>query len=786
MNDIRFSLRLLRKSPAFLFTAVLSLALGIAAATTMFSAFRAVFLRPLPFHDPDRLVEINKASPDGRSGTCTVTDIAFWRQFSHSFENIGTFGFYKPMTLLSGGEPANVVGRVIEKDFFPTLQARPLLGRVFEPGDFENGHPHGILLSWKVWQEDFQGDPGVVNRSVMLDADQYVVIGVMSHDFIYPSAFTNVWVANRDGAIDPRTTARGVVARLKSGVTVKAALAELEVMRPALATQYPPAERNFHIELDGIGERDAAHFRAAFLVLCGAVGMLVLIACLNVANLIVARSVAREGEFALRSALGAARKRLVRQVMVESFVLASLGGVLGAALAYAGNQALIALLPSHYQIARLSETRVDLAVLGFAVLLTGGTAVLFGLGPAAVLSRFSLREFGRTATQSGSRLRWRAALVVSEIALSLTLLIGSGLLIRSFVELANVPPGFRTDHVLTMMTPAGTQLSKDKTRLTQRFTGILDRARSLPGVLDAGIASAIPMGTVNVSLLIDLPDHPGEKIGVTFKSVSPDYFSAMGIPLRMGRMLTPRDNAAAPAVALINESFARKYWPDQNPIGKNIGKGQTVVGVVADVHNRLLSAPNAPEFYASYLQFIGPAIGAMVVVRTQGDPAAMATALRRTIHDAYPDQPVSDVATMASRVSDTLAAPRLYMTLLGVFAVLALLLTAVGTYGVVSYAAGQRTREFGIRIALGARRSDVLRLVMGGGLFLVSLGCVVGIGSAWMLRRYIESMLFGVRADDPLTFLIAPAVLIAIAAAACYLPAHRATAIDPNAALRVE
>ena len=781
-NDIRFSVRLLRKSPAFLVTAVLSLALGIGATTTVFSAFRAVFLRPLPYTDPDRLVEITKPGPDGRASSTTLADIAFWRQFSHSFEKIGTYGFYKPMTLTGGAEPANVVGRVIEKDLFPTLQAHAMLGRVFEPADFDDGNPRCILVSYKVWQQDFQEDRGVAGRRVTLDNDSYIVIGVMPEEFHFPSDFTNVWVANRDGAIDPRTTARGVVARLMPGISARAAQAELERMRPALAQQYPEAKRNFRIQLDVLGERDAVKYRAAFLMLCGAVAMLVLIACLNVANLVIARSVAREGEFAVRSALGAARRRLLQQVMVESFVLAALGGLLGAMLSVAGNRALVAWLPARYAIARLSETRVDLTVLAFALGLTTLTAVLFGLGPAVVLSR-------RIATRNASRIHWRGALVVSEIALSLTLLIGAGLLIRSLVALSNVDPGFRRDHVLTMMVPASAQVTKDKPRLIRRLTDILDRATNIPGVASAGLATAIPMGTVNVSLNISLPEYPGEEVQANYKAVSWDYFTAMGIPLKAGRMLNAGDDATAPPVALVNEAFARRFWPGKSALGRRIGTDPhpaTVVGVIADTHSYLLNLPPAPEFYCPYRQILGPSIGAMLVARTHGDPVLIAASLRTAVHQAYPDQPVSDIKTMEARVSDSLAEPRLYTVLLGIFAGVALVLTAVGIYGVISYAVSHRTREFGIRMALGARRADVLRIVMRGGLVLIAVGCATGIGGAWALKRYIESLLFEVKTGDPGAFIAAPVALIIIAAAACYLPARRATSIDPNAALRQE
>ncbi|HZL56207.1 MAG TPA: ABC transporter permease, partial [Bryobacteraceae bacterium] len=709
----------------------------------------------------------------GAPGGATLSDIQFWRQFSDSFQKIGTYGFYRAMTLLGGSEPANVVARVIEKDLFPTLEAHPLLGRVFEPSDFDDANPRVVLLSSKIWRQNFQANAGIAGHRVMLDNDSYVVIGVMPEDFQFPTAFTTVWVANRDGAIDPRTTSRGVVARLKTGVTAQAAQAELERMRPALARQYPEAKRNFRIEVNPLGDRDAVKYRGAFLILCGAAGMLVLIACLNVANLVIARSVSREGEFAIRSALGAARGRLVRQVMIESLVLAVIGGTVGVLLAWAGNRALAAALP-----ATLGRTEIDYLVLAFTLVVTTGTAVLFGLGPAIVLSRFRLQ------TRSTARTRWRGALVVSEITLSLTLLIGAGLLIRSFIALAAVDPGFRRDHVLTAMIPEGVQASRDKAALTRRLTGILTNVQQLSGIESAGFATAIPMGTVNVSLNIELPEHPGQEIQAEFKSVSADYFPTMGIALKLGRMFTPLDDGAGSQVAIVNEAFARRYWPGLNPMGRRIGRDLTVVGVVADIHSHYLSAPAVPEFYEPYVQYIGPAIGAMLVVRTHGNPANIAAALRGAVHEASPDQPVADVQTMEGRVSDSLAEPRLYTGLLGTFAAVALMLTGVGIFGVISYAVGHRTREFGIRMALGARPADVLRTVMSGGMGLIAIGCMGGIAGAWALKHYIESLLFGVRSNDPAAFVAGPILLILIGAAACYLPARRATSIDPNAALR--
>ena len=785
LNDLRFAVRVLRKSPAFLITAVLSLALGIGATTVVFSAFRAVFLPPLPYTDPDRLVEISKFTLDGRGASTTSADVQFWRQFSLSFESFGTFAFYHTMTLSGDGEPASIVARVIEPDLFHTLQARPLLGRVFMPGDFESSSPHGLLLTWKIWQSQFNGDTGVIGRQVMLDNNAYTIIGVMSREFHFPSATTNVLIADR-GITDPRTTARGVVGRLKHGVSVEAALSELEKLRPALAQHYPEAQRNFQFRLDRLGQGDTQRYRTAFLILSVAVGLLALIACLNVANLMVSRSLSRETEFAIRSALGATRGRLMHQVFVESLTLAAAGGALGIVFTWIGNRMLVAMLPGQYQIARLGESRIDIYVLGFVLVLSAATAVIFGTGPALILSRFSLREMDRTMTLSAGRTRWRGALAAAEVALSLILLIGAGLLMRSFVTLASVNPGFRSDHVLTAMIPVSNQLSRDKPRLIRRLSNIIDQVETLPGVTAAGISTAIPMGTVRVSLLIQVPGHGSGEIGVHYRAVSADYFKALGIPLRLGRLFTDHDDGSGAAVVIVNEAFARKYWPGQNPIGQELGagSGMTVVGVVADQHQRTLDKPADPEFYGPYQGYLGPALGTMLVVRTQQDPARMAASLRQTIHRSYPDQPISELKTMDERVSESMAEPRLYTSLLGVFAVIALALTAIGVYGIMAYSVGQRVREIGIRMALGAQRADVLRTVLRSGLTLVAGGAAAGIAGAWISSRYIESMLYGIRPRDPVTFAAAPLLLLVVAAMACFFPAKRATSIDPNHALR--
>lgn len=778
MGDFRFAVRMLRKSPAFFATAVLSLAMGIGATTTVFSAFRAVFLRPLPYANPGRLVEITKPRLEGGSVYPTAADVAFWREFCKSLEGIGTYGFYRPLTMTGGSEPVNGIARMVQSDLFPTLGSRPAVGRVFTAADFDDRNPRTVLLSYRIWQEEFAGDPGVVGRRVMLDYDSYTVAGVMPPEFQFPTSYFNMWIPDREKVAGGAEVKVNAIARLKPGVTLQAAQAEINRITPALLQQYPEARRHVRVELAPLEQHDAKTF-TAFVMLCGAVGLLVLIACLNVANLVIARSVSREVEFAVRSALGASRKRLVRQVMAESCVLAAAGGAIGLVLAWAGNRVLLAALPSHYRIGRLDETRMDLMVLGFALAVTMATAVLFGLGPAVVLSRCRLRA---------SRFQWRGGLVVAEVALSLTLLIGAGLLIRSFVTLAKVDPGFRPDHVLSAMVPASTQLSKDKAKLVQRLTEILEHSRQLPGVTAAGLATAIPLGQINVSLTFALPEHPGEEFGINFRAVSADYFAVMGVPLQLGRMFTTRDDASGPKVAMVNEAFARKYFPGRNPVGQLLAGARevTIVGMVADMHRRTPDDRTEPELYEPYLQYLGPAPGATILLRTRADPASLASSFRKAVHSLYPDQPVTDVATMQARVSESMAEPRLYTGLLGTFALVALLLTGIGIYGVVSYSVNTRTREFGIRLALGARAHDVLSFVMARGLRLILPGVAMGIAGAWALSRFMESLLFGVGSRDLVAFGAGPVLMIVVAAAGCYVPARRATQVDPQVALRSE
>lgn len=788
LRDIRYSLRILAKAPGFFVAASLSVALGIGASTTMFSAFRAVFLKPLPYRDANRLVDVFKTGGDHRDRQVTWADVRFWHEHARSFENLGTCGGFQMMTLTGVREPANLIVRLVSAEVFPTLESPALLGRVLAARDFKSGSPDVAVISWATWQKQFGGDRNIVGRRMLLDGRDYTVVGVMPEAFDYPHAGNSAWVPDKTVITNPLESGDNVIARLERGVSVEQATAELARLRPALALAYPPDRRNWRVELDQFTTEDTRDYRKAFLLLFGAVGLLMLIGCLNVANLLLSRSSARQSEFATRSALGAGRGRLMRQVLTESLVIAFLGGAAGVLLSWGGASVIQAAIPA---APGLDHTRVDNSVLWFALGVTLLSGLAFGLAPVLELPRFSLRQSSRTVTDARERMRRRTVLMTLEIGISLLLLVGAGLLLRSFLKLTEVNPGFRSEHVLTAWIPAGELAAKDKNQLVRRYAQIIDMAGALPGVNAAGIASALQMGHVNVSLTFCRPGDRTEQ-GSNFRAVSPEYFTAMGIPLKRGRLLTDADKKGSEPVALVNEAFARRYWPGQDPIGQIIRptcsatSGMRIVGVVGDTLSHDLDAPPEPEEYQQYQQYIGPVVGVTLVVRTEGDPAMLAATLRSGIHRLYPDQVISQIETMRAMVSESLARPRFYMSLVTAFAVLALALTVIGIYSVISYSVGQRTRELGIRMALGAQRSDVIRAAAIDGLRSMMAGIAVGLAGAWALTRFLRGLVYGVTVLDPLTIFCTVVLLAVAGVAACWIPARRATRIDPNVALRQE
>lgn len=790
LRDVRYALRILAKTPGFLAAAILSVALGIGASTTMFSAFRAVFLKPLPYRDADRLVEVSKTGGDHRDRQVTVADVRFFREHARSFQSLGTYGGFNMMILTGVSEPANLIVRFVSGETFPTLASPALLGRTLVARDFLRPNSPVAVLSFATWQKQFGGDPKIIGGQILLDGRSYAVVGVMPAGFVFPHPGTSAWVPDETPIVNPLEDGVGVIARLRPGVSAEQATAEIERLRPSLALAYPQGRRNWRMQLDEFATSETRDYRKAFLLLFGAVGLLMLIGCLNVANLLLARSSARESEFATRSALGAGRGRLMRQVLTESLLLALLGGLGGLLLSWGGTHLITATIPA---APGLEQTRVDDAVMWFALAVTILSGLAFGIVPALELPRFTLRQASRTLTEGRAKMRRRTMLMVAEIGMSLLLLVGAGLLLRSFLNLTAIDLGFRPEHVLTAWIPTAEHAAKDKDQVSQRYGAIVDMAQNLPGVTSAGLASALQMGHVNVSVTFCRPGDSTEQL-TDFRAVSPGYFTAMNIPLKRGRALTDADAKGTPMVAVVNEAFARRYWPGQDPVRQTISDScpvsrkdaVTVVGVVGDTRAHDLSAPPEPEEYMSYRQFLGPVVGVTLVVRTAGDPALLASALRTGIHRVYPDQVITETSTMRALVSDTLAQPRFYMSLVTAFAVLAQLLTLIGIYGVISYSVGQRTREIGIRMALGAQQIDVLRAASTQGLRSIAWGVAAGLAAAWAFTRSMRGLVYGVTVLDPLTF-IAAAVLLALAGiAACWVPARRATQIDPNVALRQE
>jgi putative ABC transport system permease protein len=787
MQDLRFGWRQLRKTRVFTLTAVLSLGLGIGAAVTMFSAFRAVFLRSLPYRNADRIVTIDKLGSHGYTPASTLADLSFLRRYDLSLQSAAWYGFFKNVTLSGISNPADLWVRDVSLKFFSVFGARSILGRTFVPRDFRSGAPETVVLAYDAWQKYFHGDRGIVGQPVFLNGKSYLVIGVMPKDFDFPKVGTAAWLPGKLPESDPQQAYLAIVARLRPGISLDQARKELNRLTPDLLHTYPRSAQNFKLTMGQVALRDANYYRTAFLLLLGATGFLVLLSCLNVASLLLARAGARRHEFAIRGALGGARRtRLIRQVLTESLVLSGLSGALGIGLAYVGNRILLWLLPAYLGIPRLEETRLDLAVLGFAVLLTFVVALLFGLGPALGLSAAKLGGVDRQGRSNAANSWRQSTLVVGEIAIALILLAGSVLMLRGFIRLANVNPGVRTAHILTAMVPPGHAAHLKRPQLAQRYSEILRVAQSVPGVEQAALTSNLPFGDLAVHLQIHIPRLSRVPFQIAFHAVSADYFRVMGIPLLKGRSFSKLNPNMDKGGVVINRAMADKFWPGQYPVGQQLNKDSTVIGVVGNTRHRTLESGPVPEFYDDYRQYLGPAVGTTLVLRTLGDPQSVASSLRQAIHRFDPQQAVENETSMEAKVAQSISKPRFYTILLGIFALLALILTLVGVYGVASYGTSLRTREFGIRMALGADRPQLIRMILGQGLRRAVVGVAAGAAGAWALARLMSGIVYGIPVRDPVSLAVAAAVLITGALVAYYLPARRSTKIDPAAVLRQE
>ena len=798
-QDVRYGVRVLWKSPGFTVVALCALALGIGANTAIFSAVNAVLLRPLAFPESERLVwlEGENQAQGITASNMSVPDFADWQTQNQVFEQMA--GFITGGSLLVTGEEAERVrGTSVTADFFPLLRTNAARGRALQAGDQEKGHDDVTVLSYALWQRRFGADPNVVGRQVMIGNTSTTVVGVMPQGFDFPQQ-TEMWFPL---ALNPAAERRdnrymNVVARLKPGVPLAQAQTQMDTISQRLAGEYHETNNGWRVRLTNLHEFMVGAVRPSLLILLGAVAFVLLIACANVANLLLARATARQKEIAVRTALGASRLRIVRQLLTESVLLSLGGGAGGVLLSVWLTDLFIAVSPPNAP--RFDEIRPDARVFLFALALAVLTGVVFGLAPALQASRpdlnESLKEGGRSGAEGGRRNRVRSLLMVAEIALSFMLLAGAGLLIKSFMRLRDVSPGFNANGVLAMrLSLPSAKYPKGQPRVDM-YRQVFERVRALPGVESAGAVLSLPLGgdTFNVGrsfIREGRPMTPEESANASYLVATPDYFRTLAIPLVAGRAFTEQDTEQSPMVVIVNETMARKYWPGESPVGKRITIwrdekfAREVVGVVGDTRAALDTPPGA-QMYVPFAQDAG--WGSMtMVVRTTVEPSSLAGAVRGEIHALDKTLPVYNVRTMNEVAAASVAPRRAAMLLLTAFAAVALLLAVLGIYGVTAYYVTQRTHEIGIRMALGAQTRDVLRLVVGQGIRLTLVGLALGIACAFALTRVMASLLYGVKPTDPATFTGGALLLALVALVACYLPARRATKVDPMVALRYE
>jgi len=796
-QDLRYGSRVLLKNPGFTAVAILALALGIGANSAIFSVVNAVLLRPLPYHDPDRIMTAL------HSGWFPVAPANFldWRAQNHVFERIAAAQAWGA-SLTGRDKPEQLKALQVTPDLFPVLGVDPVLGRTFLPEEDRPGAGRVVVLSHQLWQRRFGGDPKIVGQTLVLNGVGHTVVGVMPPGF----QFAPFWVTNAELWVPLDLTLRvndragrslRVFARLKPGVTREQAQAEMDTISRRLEQQYPGTNKSLDVTVDPLHEKVVGKVRQALLVLLGAVSFVLLIACANVANLLLARSAARQKEIAIRTALGAGRLRLVRQLLTESMLLASLGGALGLLLARWGVKFLVALSPAN--LPRVETINLDSRVFGFTLAISLLTGLVFGLAPALQASKLdlneSLKEGGRSATEGIRRNRVRSLLMISEVALALVLLIGAGLMIRSFRRLQAVEAGFDPRRVLTLVVPLRSSQYSTGPQRSAFFQRLIERVGALPGVESASAINHLPLAgdiwTLGFTVEGRPAPPPGEGPSAAYRIIRPNYFHTMGISLLKGRDFTEHDAAGTPGVAIINEAFARNIWPHEDPIGKRIRVNddgpdpREIVGIVKDVKQREWTAEPMREMYLPYLQNPAPSY-LTLVARTTADPLSLAAAVRNEVWTIDKDVPVSQVASMEQVIAGATGGPRFNLLLLNLFASVALILAAVGIYGVMAYSVSQRTHEIGIRLALGAQTTDVIKLVVGQGMALTLIGVAIGLAAAFAVTRLMSSLLFGVSATDPLTFAVIALLLLLVALVACYLPARRATKVDPMVALRYE
>jgi putative ABC transport system permease protein len=802
-GDLRYALRVLIKKPSFALAAIFTLALGIGANTAIFSVVNAVLLRPLPFQEPERLVTVwTKNQPRGiEQDDVSLDDYLDWRNRNQSFSQIAAFGPYG-FNITGENEPEKIASVVVSPNLLQTLGVNPMAGRTFAPEDSTPGRNNVVIISHGLWQRRYGQNPNLVGQTLKLDSQNYRVIGVMPPEFRFPNSEVEMWAPlslTTDSSSRSRRWLK-VIGRLKTGVSADQARREIEAIASGLAEQFPAAHAGWSAGLTPLREVAVKDSRRALLLLFGAVGFVLLIACVNVANLMLSRVGSRRKEMAIRASLGAQPRSIARLLLTESGLLAIVGGALGVLLALWSLDLLMAFFPGDSSLGpddlsllQLNQVSLDARVLGFALLLSTLTGALFGLLPAYQASRpdltRALKEGGKTAGASRSRLQ--SALVVAEIALTLMLLIGAGLLIRSFTRVLSVETGFKSERLLTFRISPASKYRSGPERAAY-YQQMIERIKAVPGVESVGATTTLPFSGTELPTPVAISGRaPSNDLPTAnFHSITSDYLSTMGIRLLRGRAFTERDTPATAHVALINETMARRYWPGEDPLGHRVAirfggsSPLEIIGVVGDTQQTGLETEVKPEIFVSAIQ--RPWAFMSVAVRTIVEPMSLAAAVRSQVWAVDKDIPVYSLLSMEQRVSDSIAKRRFNMLLFGSFAVLALLLAAVGIYGVVSYSVSQRTREIGVRLALGARPGDVLRLIIGQGLAHALIGTLVGGAAAFGLTRFLSTQLFGVTSTDPITFAAVALILMAVALVSCWIPARRAMKVDPMVALRYE
>ena len=803
-QDLRYGMRMMMNNRGFTAVAIVSLALGIGANTAIFSVVNAILLKALPYKQPDRIVLVWGYAPaQGHfRSQVSATDVADWRSQNSVFEDVATYQSYRP-TLSGIGDAERVPGMGVGDGYFKIIGAEPILGRDFTTEEQIDGKDDVIILGYGLWQSKFGSDPNVVGTKVLLNSRPHTIVGVMSSSLRSlpttlidaPAEFYRPVGENYDEDARSGRHLRAI-ARLKPGVSLEQAQVEMSLIAGRLEKEHPIHNTGYGVRLVSLPEDTVGSLRPTLLMLLGAVVFVLLIACANVGNLLLARSTARQKEIAIRAALGASRVRLVRQFLTESVLLALAGGALGLLLAVWSASLIESIGSSVTPL--LKGITIDVRVLAFTIVISIVTGIVFGLAPALHLSSVDLNESLKEGSRGSSAGRnpLRSGLVVSEVALALVLLVCAGLMIKSVMRLGDVSPGFNPAKMLTMnVALPGAKYPKGPDR-SAFFTRMLARVGALPGVESAEVTSVLPFSGNFDGRGLAVEDHPkprGEEISVDLYIASPGYVRAMAIPLIKGRELADQDTDTAPNVALINQTMAEQLWPSEDPLGKRIKfpgsdknpqPWRTIVGVVGDVNQYALDRKPPMQMYLPQAQF--PTSTMSLVVRTAAEPAGQITAIRDEIRGMDPDQAVFNIATMGSLMSDSISLRRFSMLLLMIFAAVALALAAIGIYGVISFAVTQRTHEIGIRVALGAGSTDILKLVVVRGMILTISGVAIGLAAAAGLTHFLQTLLFSVSATDPATFIVISVLLTGVALVACLVPARRATKVDPMIALRYE